>query len=474
VPDLDLFASAVEERLSRRAPLAARLRPRTLDEVVGQEQLLGPGRPLRVLITSDRLSSVILWGPPGTGKTTIARLVAGATSKAFEPLSAVSAGVKDVREIVERARNRLGEQGKGTILFLDEVHRFNRTQQDALLPHVEDGLLVLIGATTENPFFSLTGPLLSRSTLFRLEAIKAPDLVTVLRRALEDRDRGLGKEPVEIDDDALEHLADRSEGDARHALTCLELAHALTIERARAVAAQGEAPATPPHITLEEAEAALAMRALRYGDDDHYDVVSAFIKSIRGSDPDAGLYWLARMLEAGEDARFIARRLVILASEDVGMADPTGLLVADAAARAVELVGLPEAGINLAHAVIHLALAPKSNSVIAAVSAALETVRRLPAGAVPAHLRDAHYPGAKTLGHGEGYQYPHDTEAGWVAQEHVPREVAGTSFYQPGRHGAEVEMVQRWQRRQHGEERGEERSEEHGEGTEGVEPDADG
>lgn len=442
---VDLFASAVEDRLARRAPLAARLRPRNLDEVVGQEQLLGEGRPLRVLITSDRLTSLILWGPPGTGKTTIARLVAGATSKAFEPLSAVTAGVKDVREVVERAKSRLGEQGRGTILFLDEVHRFNRTQQDALLPHVEDGLLVLIGATTENPFFSLTGPLLSRSTLFRLEALTAADLVTVMERALTDRERGLGKEPTEIDADALEHLADRSEGDARHALTCLELAHALAIETARARAP--EEPGVdepPPRITIAEAEAALAMRVLRYGDDDHYDVVSAFIKSIRGSDPDAGLYWLARMLEAGEDARFIARRLVILASEDVGMADPTALLVADAAARAVELVGLPEAGINLAHAVIHLALAPKSNSVITALGAALETVRRLPAGAVPAHLRDSHYPGAKTLGHGDGYQYPHDTESGWVAQEHVPGEVAGTQFYRPGRHGAEHDAVKRW------------------------------
>lgn len=423
----DLFAAAAADRQHERAPLAARVRPRTLDEVVGQAHLLGADRPLRLLIESDRLSSVILWGPPGTGKTTIARLIAGETRKAFEPLSAVNAGVKDVRDIVERARARLGEHGRGTIVFLDEIHRFNKTQQDALLPHVEDGLFVLVGATTENPFFSLTAPLLSRSTLFRLLPLDPEDVATVLDRALADPERGLGRDGHDLAADARAFLAERSEGDVRHALTSLEVAAGLA--GARGITTIG----------LEEVEAALAMRALRYGDDEHYDVLSAFIKSIRGSDPDASLYWLARMLEAGEDARLIARRLVILASEDVGLADSMGLVVADAAARAVEFVGLPEAQLNLAHAVLYLARAPKANSVVAAIGAARADVRDLPAGAVPVHLRDAHYPGARNLGHGEGYRYPHDDPSGWVAQEYRPAAVAERRYYRPSGHGGDVD-----------------------------------
>jgi putative ATPase len=423
---MDLFASAAETRLKARAPLAARLRPRNLDEVVGQPELLGEGRPLRLLIESDRLTSVVLWGPPGTGKTSIARLIAGATRKAFEPLSAVSAGVKDVREVAERARQRLGEHGQGTILFLDEVHRFSRTQQDALLPHVEEGLIVLVGATTENPYFSLTAPLLSRSTLFRLEPVGADDLRVLVERALADAERGLGEEQLAIADDALEHLVDRAEGDARHALTSLDVAAALASEAGSAT------------IELAHAETALAMRALRYGDDEHYDVLSAFIKSIRGSDVDAGLYWLARMLTAGEDPRLIARRLVILASEDVGMADPNGLVVADAAARAVEFVGMPEAQLNLAHAVTYLANAPKSNSVTTALGAAMQDVRDQPAGAVPPHLRDSHYAGAAKLGHGDGYVYPHDEPDGWVRQQYRPDDHE-VRYWQPTGRGGDVD-----------------------------------
>ena len=420
----DLFASAAQERLARRAPLADRLRPTRLDDVVGQEHLLGPDRPLRRLIEGDRRSSVILWGPPGTGKTTVARLIARVTAAEFTELSAVSASVKDVRELVARAQARLGESDVGTILFLDEVHRFNKAQQDALLPSVESGLLVLIGATTENPFFEVNAPLMSRSTLFRLEPLGSEAVRSLL-------ERGLVAEEVAADDDALDLLVDRSAGDGRHALTSLEVAAALAVGRG------GD------RVSMVDVEAALGTKALRYGRDEHFDVISAFIKSIRGSDVDAGLYWLARMLDAGEDARFIARRLVILASEDVGMADPTALVVADAAARAVEFVGLPEAGLNLAQAVVHLATAPKSNRVTVALGRAGVDARASGVGEVPMHLRDAHYRGAAQLGHGDGYRYPHDDPAGWVDQRYRPDEVEGNVYYDPSSHGAESEVAER-------------------------------
>jgi putative ATPase len=420
-----LFSAAAADRLAQQAPLAARLRPASLDEIVGQDHLLGHGRPLRTLIDADHLSSVIFWGPPGTGKTTLAQLIAHTTEKAFVQLSAVNATVKDVRGVIEDATRRLGEHQQGTILFLDEVHRFNKAQQDALLPSVESGLLVFIGATTENPFFEVNPPLLSRSTLFRLEPLDAEALGALV-------DRGLADEGATIGPGAREHLVEHAGGDGRHLLTSLEVAVALARE-------QGE----PPVVSLDNAEDAVGTQALRYGRDEHYDIISAFIKSIRGSDPDAGLYWLARMLEAGEDPRFIARRLVILASEDVGMADPTGLLVADAAARAIEYVGLPEAQLNLAHAVVHLATAPKSNSVTRALGHAFDDVRQRPPGEVPPHLRDASYRGAARLGHGDGYVYPHDDPRGWVPQQYRPRDLEDAVYYLPSPHGAERTIEQR-------------------------------
>jgi len=420
----DLFDQAATDRLHERAPLAARLRPRTLDDIVGQRHLVAPDAPLRVLIEQDRLTSAIFWGPAGTGKTTLAQVVASATAKAFVPLSAVNAGVADVRRVIEEARHRLGEQGQGTILFIDEVHRFNKAQQDALLPAVEDGLVVLIGATTENPFFSVNSPLLSRATLWRLEPLADEDVAELVRR-------GLDTEGAAASPDAVDALVSLADGDARVALGTLEVAVILSGGR-----------------TVEGAdvERARAGRLLHQGADAHYDQTSALIKSIRGSDPDAGLYWLARMLDAGEDARFIARRLVILASEDVGLADPLALVVADAAARAVEFVGLPEAQLNLAEAVVYLASAPKSNRVTTALGRAKEDVRAGPRGDVPAHLRDASYYGARALGHGEGYVYLHDDERGWVEQDYRPPEIADHVYYEPSEHGAEAELGQNLRR----------------------------
>ncbi|MGH9083392.1 MAG: replication-associated recombination protein A [Acidimicrobiales bacterium] len=430
----DLFEAAAECRLASRAPLAARLRPRTLDEVVGQRHLVAPGAPLRVLVEADRLGSVVLWGPPGTGKTTLARLLADATSKAFVPLSAVTSGVKDVREALEAARRRLGEHGQGTILFVDEVHRFNKAQQDVLLPAVEDGLVVLVGATTENPFFEVNPPLMSRATLWRLEPLGDEDLAALVRR-------GLDAEAATAADEVVAAVVSLAEGDARASLTTLEVAVALAGAREDDRRSDGEEGRVD--VTVDDVSRARAGRLYHQGVDEHYDQVSALIKSIRGSDPDASLYWLARMLDAGEDARFVARRLVILASEDVGMADPAGLVVADAAARAVEMVGLPEAALNLAHAVVHLATAPKSNRVTVALGRAREDVRRGAAGAVPAHLRDAHYRGAAAVGHGAGYRHPHDYPGGWVDQQYRPDELEGHLYYEPSGEGAEREVADR-------------------------------
>ncbi len=411
-----------------RQPLAVRMRPRSLDEVVGQAHLLGPGTPIRQLVDRDAPMSLVLWGPPGTGKTTLATVVSQVTSRRFVEISAVSDGVKRVRAEIDLARRELGVAGRQTVLFVDEIHRFSKAQQDALLPAVENRWVSFIGATTENPFFSVISPLLSRSLLLTLEPLDEDDLREVVRRALAD-ERGLNGAAT-LDPAAEDHLIRLAGGDARRALTYLEAA-ALVVPDGGVIDVD----------VLERAVDRAAVRYDREGDQ-HYDVISAFIKSIRGSDVDAALHYLARMIEAGEDPRFIARRLIVHASEDVGMADPTALQTAVAAAQAVEFVGLPEARINLAQAVIHLALAPKSNAVIMAVDGALGDVRKGLAGPVPGHLRDAHYKGAARVGHGEGYKYPHDHPGGVVRQQYAPDAVHGREYYRPTRHGAESRFTE--------------------------------
>jgi putative ATPase len=427
-----LFDAAAREAEQAAAPLAVRMRPRSLDEVVGQRHLTGPGAPFRKLIDHDAAMSVVLWGPPGTGKTTLAHVVSEVTRRRFTELSAVTAGVKDVRAAIEVARRDLGLTGTQTVLFIDEVHRFNKAQQDALLPAVENRWVSFIGATTENPFFSVVGPLLSRSLLLTLEPLSDDDVRAVIERALTD-ERGLGG-AVTLAGDAAEHLVQLAGGDARRALTYLESAALGLPEGAE--------------VSLGALERAVDRAAVRYDrdGDQHYDVISAFIKSIRGSDADAALYYLARMIEAGEDPRFIARRLIVHASEDVGMADPSALGVAVAAAHAVEFVGLPEARINLAQATIHLALAPKSNAVVRAINAAGADIRAGLTGPVPAHLRDASYRGAARIGHGQGYEYPHDFADAIVAQQYAPDAVAGRQYYEPSRHGAEARYADRSER----------------------------
>jgi putative ATPase len=420
-----LFDDASAQAQQAIAPLAVRMRPRTLDEVVGQQHLRAPGTPLRRMVDnpSGGGSSLFLWGPPGTGKTTLAHVVSHATSSRFVELSAVSAGVKDVREVLEEARRQLGMSGRQTVLFIDEVHRFSKTQQDALLPAVENRLVTLIAATTENPFFSVIAPLMSRSLLLTLQPLTDDDVREVVHRALSD-ERGLAGRYV-LEPDAEGQLIRMAGGDARRALTYLEASAAGATKDGR--------------ITVEALETAVDRAAVRYDrdGDQHYDVASAFIKSIRGSDVDAGLHYLARMIEAGEDPRFIARRLVILASEDIGLADPTALTTAVAAHQAVAFIGFPEASLTLAQAVIALATAPKSNAVMTAISAAIDDVRRGLVGSVPSHLRDSHYPGAAKLQHGAGYVYPHDESAGIVAQRYAPEAVADRQYYRPTQHGAE-------------------------------------
>ncbi|MCL4448268.1 MAG: replication-associated recombination protein A [Actinobacteria bacterium] len=405
----ELFDYQAEQLLKRKAPLASQLRPATLADMVGQQHLISPGALLRSLIENDKLASTILWGPPGSGKTTLAKVIANETSKKFISLVATSSGVKEVREAVEDAKARLGAYSQGTILFIDEVHRFNKAQQDVLLPDIESGLITLVAATTENPFFSLIAPLMSRSTLFRLEPLSKHEILVLLHRGL----RALG---CTANSEALDIITSFSNGDARRALTILEMSWALATSQAL------QLPQSKPvvNITPHQVSEATAQRSFRYGLDEHYDMASALIKSIRGSDSNAGIYWLARILAGGGDPRFIARRLVILASEDIGMADPLALGIAVAGSNAVEFVGMPEAALNLAQVVVYLSKAPKSNSVAKAIWDAQATVADNPPEDVPMHLRDSHYKGASKLGHGVGYIYPHDDPRGWTEQQYMP------------------------------------------------------
>ena len=446
---MDLFSHAMQQRRKDEAPLAARMRPRTLDEFVGQEEIVGPGRLLRRAIEADRLfSSIILWGPPGTGKTTLAMVIANQTKSHFETLSAVLAGKAELREVIAAALERRKLYRKRTILFVDEVHRWNKAQQDALLPHVENGTVVLIGATTENPYFEVIGALVSRSRVFQLRPLQDADVRLILERTLQDPDRGYGKLPIRLDEPALEHLIRVAGGDARNALNALELAVESTPPGPST--SSGQAPSTGSdqtpgaiHITLEVAQESIQRRAVLYDKDGdaHYDTISAFIKSVRGSDPDAALYWLAKMLYAGEDPRFILRRLIILAGEDIGLGDPLGLVVASAAAQAFDYIGLPEGIYPIVEATLYLATAPKSNTA-GAYFKAFKLIEEEGITAVPQHLQDATRD-ARALGHGKGYQYPHEGPEHFLPQQYLPQALLGTYFYQPSDQGYEARVVER-------------------------------
>lgn len=427
-----------QQQKEKESPLASRLRPTTLDEVVGQQHIIGKDKLLYRAIKADKLSSILLYGPPGTGKTTLAKVIANTTSAAFLQINATSAGKKDMEEVVAKAKENLGAYGKKTILFIDEIHRFNKSQQDYLLPFVEDGTVVLIGATTENPYFEVNGALISRSVIFELKALEKDDIKTLLRRALEDSEKGLGSYQAVIDEEALDFLADVSGGDARTALNAIELG-VLTTDRG------GDGRI---HIDMKVAEECIQKRTLRYDKtgDNHYDTISAFIKSMRGSDPDAAVYYLARMLYAGEDITFIARRIMICASEDVSNADPQALVVATAAAQAVERLGMPEARIVLAQAAAYVACAPKSNSAIMAIDEAMAYVKSHPNYRIPPYLMDAHYKGAAKLGHGIGYQYAHDYEHHYSGQQYLPDEAKDERFYRLSENGYEAEIKKYFQK----------------------------
>ena len=434
---MDLFDYMKETALENESPLASRMRPTTLDEVVGQEHIIGKDKLLYRAIKADKLGSVIFYGPPGTGKTTLAKVIANTTRSYFTQLNATTAGKKDMEEVVKEAQQRLGMYGKKTILFVDEIHRFNKGQQDYLLPFVEDGTLILIGATTENPYFEVNGALISRSVIFELKSLEKEDIKKLILRAVTDEKKGLGSYEAEITPDALEFLADIAGGDARAALNAIELG-ILTTERS----SDGKI-----HIDLDTASECIQKRVVRYdkSGDQHYDTISAFIKSMRGSDPDAAIYYLAKMLYAGEDIKFISRRIMICAAEDVGMADPQALVVATSAAQAVERIGMPEAQIILAEAVNYVACAPKSNASYLSIEAAMESVRSKKTS-VPVHLQDAHYKGSAKLGHGVGYQYAHDYPEHYVKQQYLPDEIVGSRFYYPTEIGYEKQAGERIER----------------------------